>query len=65
MMMYHCYQNHDEMHNNMNTHVHVKTKIMLFVNFITHCLLCLKQKFWNLFKLMEIIHFHNNTSKHK
>jgi hypothetical protein len=41
--MYHCYQTHDKMHNNINTHAHVK-KTMLFVDFITHYLLCVKQK---------------------
>ncbi len=24
--MYHCYQNHHKMHNNINTHVHVRKK---------------------------------------
>jgi len=24
--MYHCYQNHYKMHNNINTHVHVREK---------------------------------------
>jgi CTP:phosphocholine cytidylyltransferase-like protein len=35
------YQSHYKIHNNINTHVHVKKK-MLFVNFFTHCLLCMK-----------------------
>jgi hypothetical protein len=32
-------------HNNINTHVHVRKTFMLFIDFITHCLLCVKQKF--------------------
>jgi hypothetical protein len=35
-MMYHYYQTHYKMHNT-NTHIHVRNKTMLFVNFITHC----------------------------
>jgi len=46
-------------------YVHVKRKIMLFVKFITHCLLCLKQKTHNLLKKMGIIHFENNIYIHK
>jgi hypothetical protein len=36
---------------------------MLFVNFITHCFPCLRQKTYNLLKKMGIIHFQNNIYK--
>jgi len=39
--MYHCYQTYYKMHN-INTHVHVRKETMLFINFITHCFLCVK-----------------------
>jgi len=38
---------------NAQQHQHTRTckqKTMLFVNFITHCFLCVKQKIKNLFK---------------
>jgi hypothetical protein len=38
----HSYQTHYKMHNNTNTHIHVRKKIM-FVNFIIHCFLWVKQ----------------------
>jgi len=37
-----------QMFNNINTHIHVGKKSRLFVDFITHCLPCLKQKSSNL-----------------
>jgi hypothetical protein len=46
-------------------YVHVRRKIMLFVNFITHCLPCLKQKTYNLLKKMGIIHFQKKNYIHK
>jgi hypothetical protein len=44
LVMYHCYQTHYKIHNNINTHVHVRKKTMLVVDFITYCFLCVKQK---------------------
>ncbi len=59
--MYHCYQTHYKMHNNINTRVHVKGK-----NHVVYLLLPMcETKNLKPLQVNIIIHFHNKTSEHK
>jgi hypothetical protein len=55
-VMYHFHQIYYKISNKINTCEHVKRKPILFVDFIVHCFPCMKQKSYNLYKWMGIIH---------
>ncbi len=62
--MYHYYQIHYKMPNNLNTCVHVKKKIMLFVDFITHYLPCVKKEILEPLEIDGIYLFSKKTPKY-
>ncbi len=64
LMMYHCYQIHYKMHNNINTCLYVRKKNNVGYKF--HYPLHPMRETKKLQPLqMGFVHFHNNTSIHK
>ncbi len=62
--MYHCYQTHHKMHNNINTHIHVRKKNHV-CRFHYQLPLMHETKILEPFQINGDYPFSQNTSKHK